>query len=156
MKKMIIFTVIVVLLFGALIYVNNYKNKEASEGNPYNKSTLDQATIKQLDDPNYQNQILPDDLEEKLVNGEDVTVYFYSPTCEYCLETTPKVVPLTEELGIDLKKVNLLEFNAAWNTFGIESTPTLVRYENGEEVGRIVGAHPEENFEAFFNDHVLD
>src|SRR5690625_4642058 len=101
----------VVVLFGALWFVVDYKDNKAisNADNPYGTTNLDRATIDQLDDPLYQNIILAEDLEKELEAKEDVTVYFYSPTCVHCQETTPVLVPLTEELGVDMKKVNLLE-----------------------------------------------
>lgn len=143
MKKIIIFTVVIVAIFGALAYVTTAQNKQKAEGNPYGKDDLDPATIKQLDDPNYKNQILPDELETKLENGETMTVYFYSPTCVHCQNTTPVIVPMVDEMGLDLKKLNLLEFEDQWNKYGIDSTPTLIHFENGEEVSRLVGYHPD-------------
>ncbi|WP_077617069.1 thioredoxin family protein [Bacillus sinesaloumensis] len=145
MKKVIIFTVIIVAIFGALAFVTTQQNKQQAEGNPYGKKNLDPATIKQLDDPNYGNQILPDELETKLENGETMTVYFYSPTCPHCQETTPVIVPMVDDMGLDLKKYNLLEFEEGWNKYGIEYTPTLIHFENGEEVSRLVGYHPDHN-----------
>ncbi|MCA1030765.1 thioredoxin family protein [Bacillus timonensis] len=139
MKKLIIFTAIIVALFGALAFATSYSNKQKAEGNPYNKATLDPATIDQLDDPNYQNQILPEELTEKLDAKETVTVYFYSPTCSYCQEATPKVAPMAEKMGINLVQFNLLEFKDGWSNFNIKSTPTIVHYVNGKELKRIVG-----------------
>ncbi|MFC4403191.1 thioredoxin family protein [Gracilibacillus xinjiangensis] len=156
MKKMIIFVLVLVAIFGALWFVVNYQNQKASEGNPYNKSKLDQGTIDQLDDPMYQNQILPDELAEKLENGEDVTVYFYDPNCIHCQRTTPVVVPLAEEYGVDLVKMNLKEFETQWQKYGIQSTPTLVHFEAGEESARIVGEQPQTEFENFFETEVLE
>ncbi|HLS20773.1 MAG TPA: thioredoxin family protein [Bacillota bacterium] len=150
-SKMVMIIGAVVILFAALYFVVDYKNKQklASADNPYGKDELAQETIDQLDDPLYQNQITPDALAELLTNGEDVTVYFYSPTCVYCRNTTPVLVPLAEELGIDLKKLNLLEFRDSWDTYGIKGTPTLIHYENGEEANRISGEQPEEVFREF-------
>ena len=74
-----IFLVIIIALFAAIAFINNTQNKQKAEGNPYNKENLKQSTIDQLDDPNYQNLILPDELAEDLKNKEDKTVYFYSP-----------------------------------------------------------------------------
>src|SRR5699024_11943785 len=68
------------------------------------------------------------------LSGEAVMVYFYSPRCVYCQRTTPVLVPLTEELNIDMKKLNLLEFKDEWD---IESTPTLVHYEDRSEERRV-------------------
>lgn len=155
-NKMIMIIGAVVILFAALYFVVDYKNKQKLAGvdNPYGKDELAQETLDQLDDPLYQNQITPDALAELLANGEDLTVYFYSPTCVHCRNTTPVLVPLAEELGIDLKKLNLLEFRDSWDTYGIEGTPTLIHYENGEEANRISGNQPEEVFREFLSPFV--
>ncbi|MFC4323881.1 thioredoxin family protein [Litchfieldia salsa] len=152
MKKIIIFVSIIVVLFGGLAFATSYANKKAAEGNPYGKAKLNPATTKQLDDPNYQNQILPEELEESLKNNETLTVYFYSPTCAYCQQTTPILVPLVDDLGVDVKKLNLLEFEDGWQDFAINSTPTLIHYENGKEVKRIEGLQTEETFREWFSD----
>ncbi|GAA0452182.1 thioredoxin family protein [Alkalibacillus silvisoli] len=137
MKKLIIFAAVVVVLFIALILLTDSQNDTT-------------------DDPLYDNEVSPNELETKLENEEGVTVYFYSPECQYCLETTPRLVPLAEEMDIDLVLYNLLEHEQGWQDYGLESTPTVVHYENGEEVNRIVGAAPDEDFEAFFNHFVID
>lgn len=153
-KKMIIFLALIVVLFAALYFVTKYKNDQAIEksDNPYGKTSLKQETIDQLDDPLYQNQIIPTDLDEKLENKEDVTVYFYSPVCSHCQETTPILIPVTEEMNIDMKKVNLWEFEHEdyWSRYKIESTPTLVHYKAGKEVGRLNGTKTAAEFKAFF------
>ncbi|WP_077623118.1 thioredoxin family protein [Sediminibacillus massiliensis] len=155
-KKMFIFLGVLVVLFAALIFIVNYQNNQKTEGNPYGKDNLNQATIDQLDDDFYQNQILPEELDEKLENGEDVTVYFYSPTCVHCQNTTPVIVPMTQEYDIDLKKLNLLEFEEEWEDYKIEGTPTVIHFENGEEVARISGEQPVTNWDSFFQENVLD
>lgn len=156
-NKMFIILGSIIVLFIALYFVVDYKNKQAIDisGNPYGKDELKQETIDQLDDPMYQNQITPDVLEEKLANGEDMTVYFYSPTCIHCQRATPILVPLAEELNVDIKKLNLLEFEDEWATYDIEGTPTLVHYVDGEEVERISGEQSEEVFRSFLTDHVV-
>ncbi|UOE76887.1 thioredoxin family protein [Parageobacillus thermoglucosidasius] len=151
MKKLLIFGSIIVALFAALAFVTSYQQKEAVKDNPYHKKELDPATIEQLDDPNYQNLILPDELEKKLKNKETVTVYFYSPICPHCQKTTPIVVPLAKKMGIDLKLFNLLEFKDGWDKYHIEGTPTLVHYENGKEVKRISGYREEAVFRNWFS-----
>lgn len=147
----------IIILFVALYFVVDYKNQQAIDisGNPYGKDNLKQETIDQLDNPLYQNQITPDQLEGKLENKEDLIVYFYSPTCVYCQNTTPVLVPLAEELGVDVKKLNLLEFEAEWDKYRIEGTPTLVYFENGEEAARISGQQQEEGLRTFFNETAL-
>lgn len=152
-NKMIGIVGAVILLFVALYFVVDYKNKQTIDisGNPYGKDQLRQETIDQLNDPLYQNQITPDRLAEKLANKEDVTVYFYSPTCIYCQRTTPVLVPLAEELGIDVVKLNLLEFEDEWDTYRIEGTPTIIHFKDGEEFTRISGQQDEEGLRNFFS-----
>lgn len=154
MKKVVIFLVIIIGIFAALAFVTNYSNQQASEGNPFGKSKLHSSTIGQLDDPYYQNQILPEELDEKLANNEDLTVYFYSPECSFCRETSPIIVPMTQELGLELPLFNLLEFKDGWRDYGIESTPTVVRYEDGKEVSRIEGKVSDTEFQRWFEQWV--
>ncbi|SES99640.1 Thioredoxin [Salinibacillus kushneri] len=133
MKKILIIGGIIVVLFGVLIAVVQYQ-----------KSDL------------YGNQITPDNLQQSLDNSENKTIYFYSPECPHCQKATPIVVPLAEDLGVNLEKVNVLEYNEAFEQFGIEYTPTIVRYEDGKEVKRFVGASKEEDYRNFFEQNVLD
>lgn len=150
MKKMIAFAGVIILIFAAISALTYYENKKKAEGNPYQKENLHSATVEQLDDPNYQNIILPKELKTRLENEETLTVYFYQPTCPACKRTSPIVVPMTESMGIDLKLFNLIEFQDGWKDYNIESTPTIVHYENGKEVKRIVGLKSKPEFEAFF------
>lgn len=156
-NKMLIIFGVVIILFGALYFANNYKTKQAIEnnGNPYGKEDLRQETIDQLNNPLYQDQITPGDLAKRLDNKEDVTIYFYSPTCGYCVKTTPVLVPVAEELDVEVKKMNLLEYKEEWDIYGMEGTPTLIHYKNGEEFARITGQQTAESFENFFNENVL-
>ncbi|BAB05661.1 thioredoxin family protein [Halalkalibacterium halodurans] len=156
MKKLAIFGSIIVLLFVAIAVVTNLSQKQQVEGNPFGKETLDPTTIELLDDPNYQNVILPDELEDILAGEGEATVYFYASDCPYCKEATPRLVPIAEDLGIDLVQYNVKEFQQGWNDYNIESTPTIIHFENGEEVARLVGSHSDEGFTLFLEENVLD
>lgn len=148
----------IIILFVALYIVVDYKNKQALElaGNLYGKDQLKQETIDQLDNPLYQNQITSKNLDEKLASQEDVVVYFYSPVCIYCVETTPILVPLAEELGIDVKMLNLYEFQDQQKKYNIQGTPTLIYFANGKEVDRVYGKQTKEIFSAFFEEYGLE
>lgn len=156
-NKIILISGVVIILVGGLFLANNYKNKQVVDNNdnPYGKSNLEQETIDQLDDPLYQNQVTPDALASKLENKEDVTIYFYSPTCSYCIKTTPVLMPVAEDLDVDVEKLNLLEFPEEWDVYDIEGTPTVIHYRNGKEFSRISGQRPEAEFESFFKEFVL-
>lgn len=154
MKKVIIFLAVIILLFGAVAFLTKMQNEEkVTEKNPYGKSTLHPETIAQMDDPNYQNLILPDKLESLLDKKEDVTVYFYSPTCSHCQRTTPVVSPLAKDMNINLTQFNLLEFDNGWDQYGITETPTIVQYKAGKEVNRITGYQEKEVFEKWFEEN---
>ncbi|MCV9887285.1 thioredoxin family protein [Metabacillus halosaccharovorans] len=144
MKKLLIFGAIILILFGGLAFVTSYQNKQQAEGNVYGKSDLKPATIDQLDDPNYQNIILPDELESKLDNKEDAIVYFFSPECSHCKATTPVLMPVADDVGVEIDQFNLLEYEDAWNQYGITGTPTLVHFQDGKEVARAEGGNTDE------------
>lgn len=154
MKRIALFVLVIVAVFSSLGLITKYQEHQLLKNNPFKKTDLHAATIKQLKDPHYQNIILPDELEDKLKNKEDVTVYFYSPTCIHCTNTTPIVVPLAEEIGVDLKLFNVLEF-PEWEKYNVRGTPTIVHYKDGEEVDRIVGAQDKSTFALWFGEHVL-
>ncbi|WP_243387517.1 thioredoxin family protein [Bacillus kexueae] len=146
MKKILIFGSIVLLLFGLLAFVTNYQNQQklaSIENNPYGKTELDPETINLLDDPNYQNIILPEELDKQIENEEDMIVYFFSSTCVYCKQATPILMPIADDLGVEIQQYNLLEFEQGWNDYNINATPTLVKFENGKEVERVEGLQEE-------------
>lgn len=162
MKKLFIYLGVIVGLFVLLFVVNKMSLKSLDE-NVYGipASQLNSLTVKQLKNPNYQNIILPDELSQRLEENTPTFVYFFSPSCTYCVATTPHLVPLTEETGVDMKLFNLLEFNEGWEDYKLTATPTLIYYEGGKEVERIEGGMSMENnkptaesyekFKAFFN-----
>lgn len=158
MKKIIIFLVIIICLFLAISLVTKKQNEEKAEEKTeeyplYHKDTLHSETIEQLDDPNYQNIILPKDLDKKLKKKEDVTVYFFSPTCPHCVKATPVVMSVAEDLGIHVYEFNLLEFDDGWDDYNVEKTPTIIQYKKGKESARITGNNDREVFEQWFNEN---
>lgn len=159
MKKLLIYLSIIVLLFAGLYVLNYYQNGSSDNVYGLRESKLTPSTRKQLDDPNYQNIILPDQLKSKLAKKESGFVYFFSPECPHCVATTPLLNPIAEQYDVDLPKFNLLQFVNGWQTYGIEFTPTVVYYKDGVEVDRIVGGmeitpgdggHPQATYEQFF------
>ncbi|WP_203334849.1 thioredoxin family protein [Planococcus beigongshangi] len=154
MKKMLLIGGVVLAIFALIVVLTQMSQKEKLANNPYDTDNLDPATIDQLDDENYQNIVLPDELEDQIASGEATTVYFFSPTCQYCQQTTPVLMPVADDMDVDVLQYNLLEYDQGWQQYNVQSTPTLVHYENGEEVARWVGAQPKENIERFFTEIV--
>ena len=156
MKKVIGFSSIVLVLFIALAFLTSQQQKDKIEKySLYNKDQLAPETIALLDNPNYQNLILPEELEEKIKNKETFTLYFYSSDCIYCMDATPHLVTLSEELNIDIPQFNLMEFPDGWDQYNIEFTPTLVQYKDGLEVNRVVGALSKEEYKKWLEENSL-
>lgn len=145
LKKIVIIVSVIIAIFIALAVITNIQQKQKSEGNPFGKSKIHPATQEQLDDPLYQNIILPEELEKKLDNGESATIYFYKSDCPACKMTSPVVVPMAQEMEINLEMYNLLEFKQGWDYYNIHSTPTLIHFEDGKEVSRLENYHQDES-----------
>lgn len=148
-KKLLLFGVIIVVLFGALFIIN-----KQDANNVYGKPSaqLNPATKKLLKDPNYQNIILPDALDKLAASTEGGIVYFFASDCHYCKETTPLLMPIADELGANIEQFNLREYTDYFNKYGIQYTPTLIYFQGGQEADRIVGGISEQpgNTEADF------
>ncbi len=156
MKKLLLIGGVVVVIFVLIVVLSNKSDETKLKDNPYNTERLDQSSINLIGNENYENIILPDELSKKIEAGESVTAYFFSPKCSYCLEMTPIMMPVAKDMGVTVHQYNLLEFESEAAPYGIQSTPTLVQYKDGQEVGRVVGAQPEENIRAFFNEYESD
>lgn len=155
LKKLLIFGGIIIAVFVLIFVLNSQKNKDALANNPYDTDNLKQSTIDLIDDPNYQNIIIPEDLKKKIATGEPVTAYFFSPECGYCKEMTPRLSPLAEKNDIEIVKYNVLEYEKGWNDYLIQATPTMIYFEDGKEVVRVEGAISNEQIQEFFDEVVL-
>lgn len=153
MKKLLVIGGVIIALFILIIFLSNKSNEAKLKDNPYGTEDLNKLTIDLIGNKNYKNIILPENLFEKIDSGEPVTAYFFSPDCPYCMEMTPRMMPIADEMGVHVYQYNMLEFGAlAKERYGIESWPMLVHFRDGKEVGRMSGAQPDENIRMFFNE----
>lgn len=87
--------------------------------------------------------------EEVINNNEKVIVDFWASWCMPC----KMVAPIFEKLAKKYKgtivfaKVNVDENPEIAAKFGIMSIPNFIIFKNGEKIGEIVGAMPEEVLE---------
>nr|WP_106781009.1 thioredoxin family protein [Lysinibacillus timonensis] len=140
MKKLAIIGAVIVVLFAAIIILTNVSNQSKLEdNNPYGTTNLQQPTIDLLDNENYQNIIQPEALKEKIASGEPVVAYMFSPVCQHCMNFTPNLMPKANEVGVHIDQLNILEYQAGWDEYQIEATPTLIFFNEGKEVQRLVG-----------------
>lgn len=92
----------------------------------------------------YNNPISVKQLEKDLQEKEERFVYFYQTDCVHCQSTSPILIPLAEELSMDLKQLNLQEEPIGWDKFRIQGTPTVVHYKDGQVVDLINGSQEKE------------
>lgn len=146
---------VIIAAFVALYFINNKSNEDKLADNPYGKKDLNQATIDILNDKNYQNIILPNQLEKKIASGKPTMVYFFKSDCPHCKKITPILMPLAKKMGVHIDQFNLLEFDKGWDQYSIEGTPTLVYYKDGKEQLRVVGEQTADTYKKFFNVTIL-
>lgn len=163
MKKLALYLSVIVALFAVLYWVNHLSEQQtyAKYEEPAKRlykttpDKLSKLTREQLSDENYQKIILPEELDKKLKNKEDIIVYLFSPACEYCRETTPILNEIAEEVGVEYRQLNVYEFSEQFEKYRLEGTPTLIVFKDGVEVDRISGGivdqpgHTREHFKAF-------
>lgn len=153
MKKLLIIGAVIIAFFALIVFLSNKSDEAKLKDNPYGTNNLAKSTIDLIGNENYNNIVLPEALFEKIESGESVTVYYFSPDCQFCMAMTPVMMPIAKEMNVDVLQYNMLEFGQlALEKYNIQSWPTLVHYKDGKEVGRMSGQQPEENIRAFFNE----
>ena len=168
MKKLSLYLSIIIALFAVLYLVNvlsdQQQNKKYAEPAQRLYHTtpdkLSKPTREQLTDENYQNIILPEELNQMLDNKEDVIVYLFSPVCQYCQETTPILNQIAKEVGVEYRQLNVYEFSDQFDKYRLQGTPTIIAFKDGVEVDRINGGivdsipgNTRADFKAFLEKH---
>ncbi|CAG7613377.1 hypothetical protein PAESOLCIP111_01596 [Paenibacillus solanacearum] len=154
MRKLAIYFSIIVVLFisGYLINQHTTQAKYAKYANNVygiSPENLNPESLKLLDDPNYQNIILPVELDQKIANKENFFLYYFGSTCPHCRATSPILMPLAKEMNVTLRQFNLDEFKDGWEHYKIRGTPTVIYYKAGIEVERLEGEQSKEAFKNF-------
>ncbi|HFK1464472.1 MULTISPECIES: thioredoxin family protein [Bacillus] len=140
MKKMLILIIAIVSIFALVIILTNKETK--------NEKTTSTEQVNY-----YKNQITPEQLQEDLSNHKEKIVYFYKTTCPHCLRISPIVVPMAENMKINMQVLNLEEYKQGWDMFQIKGTPTIISYKDGKEVNRILGEQSLQTFQTWFKNN---
>jgi thioredoxin 1 len=136
MKKNVFFILIVFILIFAIsgaLYSKYYKSNKISSYS-------------------YDDKISINKLDSLIKNKKSAVVYFYSPNCVHCEETSPILIPLAKKLNIDLKEFNILKYDSGWGKYKVSGTPTIIFYKNGAEVKRLIGSHSQEEMQQWLTD----
>ncbi|MFC5775427.1 thioredoxin family protein [Ectobacillus antri] len=132
MKKMVIFTLILVALLGAIAFVSTQEKKSDSKAEY------------------YQNSVSLNELDKLVKDKKDLIVYFYQTSCVHCARVSPVIVPMTKDMGIDMKVIDLQKYQAGWDSYKITGTPTVIHFKDGQEVDRIQGEQEKDTFKQWF------
>ncbi len=86
--------------------------------------------------------ISKENFQDLVVNAnKKVLLDFWAPWCGPCRMVLPVVEEIAEEReDIVVGKVNVDEQPELANRFGVMTIPTLIVFENGQEIQRSVGA----------------
>jgi len=95
--------------------------------------------------------------QEVILSMQPVLIDFWADWCAPCRAVAPVVDEIAKEYEGEFKvvKVNTDEEPELADQFQITSIPTILLYSQENEIGRMLGAHPKENIEAFINEHII-
>ncbi len=76
-----------------------------------------------------------DDFTQEIAEGKTL-VEFYSDSCVPCKRMSPLLAQLDEDGVIPVYKVNIVHSRSLAVEHEVQSTPTLIVFENGRELAR--------------------
>lgn len=68
-------------------------------------------------------------------------VYFYQDNCEWCKKATPVIEQAATETSTAITRLEITKEDNQdiWDKYDIEGTPTIIKFEDGKEINRLVG-----------------
>lgn len=85
------------------------------------------------------------------IDDDKVLVDFYAPWCGPCRQMEPLVEDLSEDKNI--VKVNVDDNPTIAQNQGVRALPTLVVYEDGDEIDRSVGSMQKNDIESLYEEN---
>lgn len=105
---------------------------------------------------NVRNYTSADMTPEALLAAGPVLLDCWAAWCGPCRMVAPIVEQIAGENAgkLTVAKLNIDEFGAEAVRLGVMSIPTLILFKDGEEVDRLIGAHPKTNIQAMIDKHL--
>jgi thioredoxin 1 len=95
-------------------------------------------------------ELVPDTFDAAIAVSKPVLIDFWAPWCKPCLFAAPVLKEIHDELAdvFDVAKVNVEDHPQLGERFDVQGIPCFVLFREGEEVDRLVGSAPKEQFRA--------
>lgn len=81
-----------------------------------------------------------------------VLVDFYADWCGPCKMLAMEIEKAASEIDIDIVKVNVDDEEDIARRYGVMSIPTLILFENGQELKKTIGFMPKDKIKEFIED----
>ena len=99
------------------------------------------GTLSEVNDNNFQAEVIESETP--------VLVDFWAPWCGPCRV----VAPVLEEIAAERQDLRVVKLNIDDNQqtaaqFGVLSIPTMILFQGGEPVKKVIGAYPKKKLEA--------
>ena len=89
---------------------------------------------------------------KELTSKGTILVDFYADWCGPCKMLAMEIEKVASEIDIDIVKVNVDEEEEIARRYGVMSIPTLILFENGQELKKTIGFMPKEKIKEFIED----
>ena len=101
--------------------------------------------VKETNDDTFENDVLKSDVP--------VLVDFWAAWCAPCRMLAPTVEAVAEKYASSARvvKLNVDDNPSVSQRFGIKGIPTLILFKDGQEAGRLVGAHEKDQIAALID-----
>src|SRR5579862_68494 len=99
------------------------------------------GTLADVTDNNFQAEVIESD--------SPVLVDFWAPWCAPCRVVAPVLEEIaTERPDLRVVKLNIDDNQETAAAFGVLSIPTMILFEGGAPVKKVIGAYPKKKIEA--------